>query len=83
MARRERPGRVDGGWMQLAVAGEVGPVVCSALRPYVTPQTRVRTVLRFGAMSNMDVLEMLEALDARGVSVAGVRRVAGDRIFRT
>lgn len=75
MTHRERPRHASGRWMQLAVAGEVGPVVCSALRPFVTPQTRVRTVLRFGPMSSEDVLTMLEALDSRGVSVAAVRWV--------
>lgn len=78
MVHRERSGRADGRWMQLAVAGELGPVVCSALRPFVTPHTRVRTVLRFGARSSVDVLAMLETLDSRGVSVADVRWVDAD-----
>jgi hypothetical protein len=74
----DRTPPTDSTWIQLAVAGEIGPVVRTALLPYVAPQPRRCTVLRLGAPAGVDLLAVMEALDAEGLNVTGVRCVAGD-----
>ena len=67
----------DAAWMELAVAGELGPVLRSALRSDVVAHATPCTVLRLGAPADMDVLAVMEALDSQGLQVTSVRCVAG------
>jgi hypothetical protein len=64
--------------MELAVVGEVGPVLRAALLTFAPVATR-RTVLRLAASSDVDVLAVLEALATEGLDVIGVRRLPHDR----
>jgi hypothetical protein len=63
--------------MALAVAGELGPALRSALLPPVAPRVIRCTVLRLQAPADVDVLAVMEALDSEGVHVTSVRCVAG------
>ena len=62
--------------MQLAVQGEVGPVVRSALLR-VASQARHCTVLRLAVPPEVDVLAVMEAFDSEGLHVTSVRCVEG------
>jgi hypothetical protein len=65
--------------MELAVEGELGPVLRSALLTFAAPHATARTVLRIGASSDVDVLAILEALATEGLDVTSVRRVPRER----
>lgn len=71
--------RPDPAWMELAVDGELGPVLRSALLTFAAPSATERTVLRIGASSDVDVLAVLEALATEGLDVTSVRRVPHER----
>jgi hypothetical protein len=62
--------------MQLAVEGEVGPVVRSALLR-VASRARHCTVLRLAVPPDVDMLAVMEALDSEGLHVTSVRCVTG------
>jgi hypothetical protein len=65
--------------MELAVAGELGPVLRSALLTFAAPRATQRTVLRLATSSDVDVLAVLEALATEGLDVTSVRRVPLER----
>ena len=71
----EHRSRPEPAWLELAVAGELGPVLRSALLRFATPRVSRRTVLRLAAPSDVDVLTVLEALATEGLDVTGVRCV--------
>ena len=71
--------RPDPAWMELAVEGELGPVLRSALLKFAAPRATPCTVLRIGASSDVDVLAVLEALATEGLDVTSVRCLPHDR----
>jgi hypothetical protein len=62
--------------MELAVVGNLGPALRSALLPHVVPRARQRTVLRLQASTDKDLVALLEVLDSEGLRVTNIR-VAG------
>jgi hypothetical protein len=73
---RSRP---DPAWMELAVEGELGPVLRTALLTFAAPRATRRTVLRLATSSDVDVLAVLEALATEGLDVTSVRQVPHER----
>ncbi len=71
--------RPDPAWMELAVAGELGPVLRSALLTFAAPRATRRTVLRLAAPPDVDVLAVLEALATEGLDVTSVRCLPHER----
>jgi hypothetical protein len=71
----EHRSRPEPAWLELAVAGELGPVLRSALLRFATPRVSRRTVLRPATASDVDVLAVLEALATEGLDVTSVRQV--------
>jgi hypothetical protein len=74
----DQASRPDPTWMELAVVGEIGPVLRAALLAFAPRATR-RTVVRLAAPSDVDVLAVLEALATEGLDVTGVRRLPHQR----
>ena len=54
--------------MQLAVAGELGPVLRSALTTRAVRLATSRTVLRISAPPDVDVLAVMRACDVEGLT---------------
>ena len=71
--------RPDPAWMELAVQGELGPVLRTALLTLAASRATRCTVLRLCAPSDVDVLAVLEALAAEGLDVTGVRCLVHER----
>ncbi len=69
--------------MQLAVAGELGPVLRSALTTRGVRLATSRTVLRISAPPDVDVLAVMRACDVEGLNVTSVRYVGARRVRRT
>jgi hypothetical protein len=63
--------------VQLTVAGELGPVLRSALMPHLAARQQQCTVLRLVTGANVDVAALVATLDSMGLHVASVRRVEG------
>jgi hypothetical protein len=57
---------------ELTLAGELGAVFRSALRPHDVTRSEVCTILRAGATSAEDLVQLLHLLDARGLSIEDV-----------
>lgn len=63
--------------LELTVAGEIGPVLRSALKPQVAACHQQCTVLRLVTTASMDVPALVVALDSMGLNISSVRRVQG------
>ena len=63
--------------MEFAIAGEVGPVLRSALRPLMVLRATPQTVLRLDAASFVAVLSLMEALDCATSRVTSIRCLPG------
>jgi hypothetical protein len=59
---------------ELTVAGALGPVLCAALRPFVTACLEVQTVVR--ADRPGDLVDVVHRLQDRGLDIAAIAVVA-------
>jgi hypothetical protein len=67
-----RPGEAPA--YELIVAGALGPVLCSALRPFATACLEVHTVVR--AARPGDLVDVVHSLQDRGLDIAAITVVA-------
>ncbi len=57
---------------ELTIAGGIGPVVRNALRPQVAEPPRLFTILRTGALSGRDLVDLVLLLHSRGLDIEGI-----------
>jgi hypothetical protein len=75
-----RPGWASGPAMyELTVAGAIGPVLRSALKPHKVERTQICTILRAGASADRDLVDLMLMLESRGLKVEDVSRLENPR----
>lgn len=67
MSAQSRPGSAL--VYELTIAGGIGPIVRNALRPQVAEPPRLFTILRTGALSDRDVVDLVLLLHSRGLDI--------------
>ena len=61
---------------ELTVVGALGPVLCSALRPYVSACSEMHTVIRADAPGDTDLVDLVRLLESRGMDIATISLIA-------
>lgn len=61
---------------ELTVAGAIGPVLRSALKPHQVARTQICTILRTGGSDDRDLVDLMLLLESRSLNVEDVSRIA-------
>jgi hypothetical protein len=61
---------------ELTVAGAIGPVLRSALKPHQVARTKICTILRAGGSTDRDLLDLMLLLESRSLNVEDVSRIS-------
>lgn len=57
---------------ELVVVGAIGPALRRALEPFATACSEVQTILRAEAPHGRDLVDLMVALESRGLDVADI-----------
>ena len=57
---------------ELVVVGAIGPALRHALEPFATAPPQVQTILRAEAPHGQDLVDLMVALESRGLDVADI-----------
>ena len=69
-------GRSHAAVYELTVVGALGPALRKALEPFATACSEVQTILRADAPAFKDLVDLLVALESRGLDVADITELA-------
>lgn len=61
---------------ELVVVGAIGPALRRALEPFATTCSEVQTILRAEAPHGRDLVDLMLALESRGLDVADIAALA-------
>jgi len=61
---------------ELVVVGPIGPALRRALEPFATACSEVQTILRAEAPHGRDLVDLMVALESRGLDVADIAALA-------
>ena len=61
---------------ELVVVGAIGPALRRALEPFATACSEVQTILRAEAPHGRDLVDLMVALESRGLDVADIAALA-------
>jgi hypothetical protein len=59
-------------YYELTIVGALGPAFCQALKPFRAALCEAQTILRAQVSEDKDLVDLLGALEARGVEIADI-----------